>query len=227
MSEVPDVGGRRLGAPGALSGFVPRLIALQRSRLLGPLAKQLLLALRGLEFPASVEYGSELQFKHGGSGVVVHPLTVIGDRVTIYHRVTIGQSNPEGEQFAFGGVTIEDDVILAAGCFVARGRRAIGRPSWHRGRCRSRAAHVDRRGRGVGRGAGSTCRLQRHAAEPDHRVRAALETDGSSRIDGSGPSTRLGAPADAGSLTCWLTKVLSLCIGRGTRAAQVSLMCAS
>ena len=125
MSEVPDVGGQRLGAPGALSGFVPRLIALQRSRLLGPLAKQLLLALRGLEFPANVEYGSELQFKHGGSGVVVHPLTVIGDRVTIYHRVTIGQSNPEGEQFAFGGVTIEDDVILAAGCFVLGGAEPL------------------------------------------------------------------------------------------------------
>ncbi|HEY6531135.1 MAG TPA: hypothetical protein VIY72_02440 [Acidimicrobiales bacterium] len=101
--------------------MVPRLIALQRSRILGPTAKQLLLALRSLDFPANVRYGTDLRFKHGGAGVVVHPLTVIGDRVTIYHRVTIGQSNPEGEEYAFGGITIEDDVILAAGCFVLGG----------------------------------------------------------------------------------------------------------
>ena len=57
---------------------------------------------------------------HGGFGVVIHPKTIIGERVRIYPGVTLGRADihrPIG-QSAFEGIAVEDDVILAAGAKV-------------------------------------------------------------------------------------------------------------
>ena len=39
--------------------------------------------------PPQAILGADLKLKHYGLGVVIHPNTELGDRVTIYHRVTI------------------------------------------------------------------------------------------------------------------------------------------
>ncbi len=44
----------------------------------------------GAEIPAAVRIGRGLVLPHAGRGVIIHPNTVIGENVTIYHRCTIG-----------------------------------------------------------------------------------------------------------------------------------------
>jgi len=75
------------------------------------------LKLLGIEIPRSVIIGKDFELAHGGFGVVIHPNTVIGDRVKIYPGVTIGRSDIHLpiELSAFEGVIIENDVILATG----------------------------------------------------------------------------------------------------------------
>lgn len=45
----------------------------------------------GAEIPASIECGPGLRLRHLGRGVIIHPKSVLGSRVSIYHRVTIGE----------------------------------------------------------------------------------------------------------------------------------------
>ncbi|QQD76687.1 serine acetyltransferase [Curtobacterium sp. YC1] len=83
-----------------------------------------------MEIPAHVEIGSGLQVMHRGFGVVLHPRTVIGNNVTIYHGVTIGRGDvwvPEVAS-ALGGFVIHDDAIICAGAKIicARGSLTIG-----------------------------------------------------------------------------------------------------
>lgn len=78
------------------------------------------LKLLGVEIPRSVEIGANLLLEHGGFGVVVHPHTVIGNRVKLYPGVTLGRADvhlPAGES-KFERIVIEDDVLLAPGAKV-------------------------------------------------------------------------------------------------------------
>jgi serine O-acetyltransferase len=89
------------------------------------------LSLYGLEIPAHVEIGSGLQVMHRGFGVVLHPRTVIGNNVTIYHGVTIGRGDvwvPEPES-SLEGFIVEDDAIICAGAKIvcARGFLTVGK----------------------------------------------------------------------------------------------------
>lgn len=68
------------------------------------------------DIPCSVVIGKNLRLPHFGLGVVIRPNTVIGDRVTIYHQVTIGTRTGE-RIFAHIG----DDAMLGAGCKVLGG----------------------------------------------------------------------------------------------------------
>ncbi len=78
------------------------------------------LKLLGAEIPASVQVGRDFLLHHGGFGVVIHPNTVIGDRVRIYPGVTIGRADIHlpMEKSGFEGLRIEDEVILASGSKV-------------------------------------------------------------------------------------------------------------
>ena len=76
------------------------------------------LKLLGAEVPRSVKIGRDFELAHGGFGVVIHPRTVIGERVKIYPGVGLGRADiylPMGRS-RFEGIVIEDDVILSPGC---------------------------------------------------------------------------------------------------------------
>jgi serine O-acetyltransferase len=57
---------------------------------------------------------------HGGFGVVIHPDSIIGDRVKIYPGVTLGRADIHcpADQSEFKRILVEDDVILAPGAKV-------------------------------------------------------------------------------------------------------------
>jgi len=79
-----------------------------------------LLKLLGAEIPRRVRIGRDFLLLHGGFGVVIHPSTVIGDRVRIYPGVTLGRADVQRpiEKSAFRGFEVGDDVILASGAKV-------------------------------------------------------------------------------------------------------------
>lgn len=95
---------------------VTKLVAWQRAPVVGGLCRAVLYAL-GVEIPAGVTIGQRLTLVHPTSGVVIHPETVIGDDVLIFHNVTIGRANP-WEPVPAGTnnrVIIGDGAILCAG----------------------------------------------------------------------------------------------------------------
>jgi len=78
------------------------------------------LKLIGVEIPLSVTIGDDFELAHGGVGVVIHPKTLIGDRVKIYPGVTLGRADIHNpiEQSKFEGIVIEDDVIISPGAKI-------------------------------------------------------------------------------------------------------------
>lgn len=64
------------------------------------------------DIPPTVSIGRYLHLPHFGLGVVIHPATIIGDNVTIYHQVTLGARSNEWD------VVIENNVILGAGAKI-------------------------------------------------------------------------------------------------------------
>lgn len=83
-----------------------------------------ILMLYGLDFPASVTTGSDLQLIHRGSGCVFHPKTRIGNRVQIYHQVTIGRADAHvpDQRSAMDWIEIGDDVVIFPGAKVLGGK---------------------------------------------------------------------------------------------------------
>jgi serine O-acetyltransferase len=65
-----------------------------------------------------VRVGADLRLPHATTGLVLHPSVRIGDRVTIFHNVTIGRSDVGDLADDFGGIVIEDDVVIGAGAVV-------------------------------------------------------------------------------------------------------------
>lgn len=96
-----------------------RLVYARQWPLVGRLAYYAL-KLLGIEIPRSVEIGADFYLVHGGFGVVIHPDTVIGDRVKIYPGVTLGRADVHipATQSAFEGIHIQDDVILSPGAKI-------------------------------------------------------------------------------------------------------------
>lgn len=100
-------------------GIVERLIYRRQSRI----ARSCLIALFGIDFPSAVRVGKALQMPHHGMGTVIHPRTTIGDRVKIYHQVTIGRKDAHIpiEQSKMTGIEIGDEVVLFPGAKVLGG----------------------------------------------------------------------------------------------------------
>lgn len=118
--------------PGVMSldRLVVRLIRAQRLPVIGSAARLVLLLL-GVHVPAAVSIGSDLLMPHATGGAVIHAQTTIGDRVTIYHGVTIGRADGYvGAHPDYAGAVLEDDVVLCAGAVILGGNGAptrIGR----------------------------------------------------------------------------------------------------
>jgi serine O-acetyltransferase len=63
--------------------------------------------------PYEAKVGRGVRLYHRGLGVVVHPSTAIGDRVTLAHGVTVGVAGD-----GTGSVWIGDDVHVGAGAVL-------------------------------------------------------------------------------------------------------------
>lgn len=100
--------------------LVTRLVYAQRKRGVGKVAS-FLLQLLGIYLPRGVPVGADLSLPHSTAGLVVHYRTRIGDRVTLFHHVTIGRADgyaPEGD---IPGCVVEDDAVICAGAVVLPG----------------------------------------------------------------------------------------------------------
>ncbi|MFD0838370.1 serine O-acetyltransferase [Williamsia serinedens] len=71
----------------------------------------------GVDIPRSAEIGPGLRLAHGGRGTVIHPRARIGERVTIYHGVTLG-TRGDGTDDA---PTIGDGAYIGAGACILGG----------------------------------------------------------------------------------------------------------
>jgi serine O-acetyltransferase len=79
-----------------------------------------LLKLLGVEIPRPVKIGEGFELAHGGFGVVIHPKTIIGNRVKVYPGVTLGRADiyRPATQSRFEGIVVEDDAILGPGAKI-------------------------------------------------------------------------------------------------------------
>jgi len=99
--------------------FYTTLVYARRRPIIGCLAYYTL-KLLGVEIPRSVDIGGDFLLVHGGFGVVIHPKTIIGQRVKIYPGVTLGRADVHRpvEMSLFERIIVEDDVVLAPGAKV-------------------------------------------------------------------------------------------------------------
>ncbi|WP_336650082.1 hypothetical protein [Kocuria rosea] len=90
-----------------------------------------LLAIQGVEIPAGVRIGAGFQLMHRGFGTVVHPDTVIGDNVIVFHGVTLGRMDAwlPREESRMKGFEISDGAVLCAGAKILcnEGTLKVGR----------------------------------------------------------------------------------------------------
>lgn len=106
--------------------FVNRLVSLRRYRW----ARQLL-ALQGVEIPAAVRIGANFQLLHRGFGTVLHPNTISGNQVRVFHGVTLGRGDPwvPMKDSKMEGFVVGDGAVLCAGAKMIcnEGTLRIGR----------------------------------------------------------------------------------------------------
>lgn len=74
-------------------GLIEHLVYIRNNRFLYPFINAILLLLQ-IEIPKTVTIGKNLRLQHRAMGTVIHPLTKIGDNVTIYNGVTVGAAIP-------------------------------------------------------------------------------------------------------------------------------------
>ena len=112
--------------------FYTTLVYVRRWPIVGCLAYYTL-KLLGVEIPRSVDIGRDFLLVHGGFGVVIHPKTIIGQRVKIYPGVTLGRADVHRpmQESLFERIVVEDDVVLAPGAKVLckEGVLRVGRGS--------------------------------------------------------------------------------------------------
>jgi serine O-acetyltransferase len=109
--------------------FVPRLLRARRSRsaLVRRVALEAL-ALRGVDWPSTVEVGPGLRLPGRSPRVVVHPWTRIGADVTFGRGVTVGEAVPwlRFHDDHRVRVVLSDGVVLEDGAVVVG---SAGRPT--------------------------------------------------------------------------------------------------
>ena len=96
-----------------------RLVSARKTPLIGKIAYYMLKFI-GVEIPCSVNIGDDFELAHGGFGVVIHPNTIIGNRVRVYPGVTLGRADifRSAALSKFKGIIVEDDAILCPGAKI-------------------------------------------------------------------------------------------------------------
>ena len=98
-------------------------------KLLGRTISQLSRFLTGIEIHPGATIGSEFFIDHG-MGVVIGETAIIGERVTLYHDVTLGGVAPsidsDSQRNQKRHPTLEDDVIIGSGAQIL-GPVTVGR----------------------------------------------------------------------------------------------------
>lgn len=109
------------------TSLIGRLVKWRSRRALGFCASKILLHYYGLDLPRAVVVGEGVSFPHTGRGTVIHPSTLVGDDVTIYHGVTVGRrlAHLSEDSAPFGGVQIDSGAVLFAGCCVLGGEAPL------------------------------------------------------------------------------------------------------
>jgi serine O-acetyltransferase len=103
--------------------WIKVLLRLRASRFVPKRLVYELFFLFGADIPPAVVMGDGVILEHRAMGVVLHPDTRIGNRVRIWHNVTLGRSDvyvPASES-DFGGFVIEDDAYLCSGATILGG----------------------------------------------------------------------------------------------------------
>ena len=84
-----------------------------------PLIPRLIKIINFLVFHAILPYQAEIErdidLKHYGLGIVIHPNVKIGHRVQIYHNVTLAAETWVGSPYK---IEIGDDVFIGAGAAI-------------------------------------------------------------------------------------------------------------
>lgn len=110
-----------------------RLMYLLRMPVVGWFAHKLL-RLQGVQINPAVTFGEGVILGRGAMGTVIDKEAVIGDRVKIYHQVTIGRGHPDvTDRTKDERVTLGDDVLIGAGAKVLCGEGktlTVGRGTW-------------------------------------------------------------------------------------------------
>lgn len=100
---------------------IETLLKYRKNKFLKRIIHKLLLR-KGVDIPASVIIGNNVQFPHNSFGTVIHPNTVIGNNVKIYQNVTIGRSDInldfKNSKMKDSKIIIEDGAIICAGAKV-------------------------------------------------------------------------------------------------------------
>lgn len=111
---------------------IPRFI--YSKNIMSKLVLRVLCMLQGAELPPTCNIGKSIRFPHGLKGIVIHPNTIIGDNVTIFHQVTCGRGDlynidKRAEKSYFEGIILEDGAILCAGAKIIcnRGKLIVGK----------------------------------------------------------------------------------------------------
>ena len=107
---------------------IPRII--YSNNIISKLVLRVLCKLQGAELPPPCNIGKNIRFPHGLKGIVIHPSTIIGDNVTIFHQVTCGRGDMYNidervKKTYFEGIVIEDGTILCAGAKNICNRRKL------------------------------------------------------------------------------------------------------
>ncbi|MCX6327516.1 MAG: serine acetyltransferase [Bacteroidia bacterium] len=83
----------------------------------------------GIDIHPLAEIGSPLSIDHG-TGIVIGETTIIGNNVKLYQGVTLGALSVDKKKASKKRhPTIEDNVILYAGCTILGGETVVGRNS--------------------------------------------------------------------------------------------------
>lgn len=109
-----------------------RWLWLRRVPFLPRLVSRLLFFLCSCDIPPECALGRDVIMPHYGIGVVIHRNAIIGDRVKIFHNVTIGRrQGPDDDMRSRITIEVGDDCVIGAGAKVlAAGDLRIGARSF-------------------------------------------------------------------------------------------------